>query len=233
MIKKLLNAVKYRISTRSSAAFAKYLRESGISIGKGTYFQSPKTTAIDLTRPSLITIGENCFFGNYIELVTHDWVSSVFINSGREMINSSGAIVIGNNVQLGRNITVLKGVTIGDNCYIAAHSLVNKSIPPNSIAGGVPAKVLTSLDEYYNKRLELRETEAFEYARSIVDRFHRRPVPADFREEFPLFLNGDEVDKFSEIPVRFQLGASYDRFVANHKAPYPSFEAFLKAAGIE
>lgn len=217
---------------RSGAAYAKFLRKSGIAIGEGTYFHSPKTTSIDLTRPSLITIGRNCVFGNYIELVTHDWVSSVFTNSGREMINSSGAIVIGNNVQLGRNIIVLKGVTIGGNCYIAAHSLVNKSIPPNSIAGGVPAKVLTTLDEYYDKRLKLREAEAFEYARSIVDRFNRRPVPADFWEEFPLFMNGNEIDKYPELPVKRQLGASYDRFVASHKAPYPSFDAFLKEAGI-
>ena len=232
MIRKLFNAIKYRFCMRSGEAYVKYLRNSGVTVGEGTYFQSPKTTSIDLTRPSLITIGRNCIFGNYIELVTHDWVSNVFINSGREMINSSGAIVIGDNVQLGRNIIVLKGVTIGDNCYIAAHSLVNKSIPPNSIAGGVPAKVLTTLDEYYNKRLELREAEAFEYARSIVDRFNRRPVPADFWEEFPLFMSGDEVDKYPEIPVRKQLGVSYDRFVANHKAPYPSFDAFLKEAKI-
>lgn len=233
MIKNFFKAIKYRICMRSGAAYVKFLRKSGVVVGEGTYFQSPKYVDIDMTRPSLISIGKNCFFNKYVEFHTHDWVSHVFINSGREMINSSGSISIGDNVAFGRHVTVLKNVTIGDNCFIAAHSLVTKSIPSNSIAAGIPAKVIMSLDEYYKKRLSVREDEAFAYARSIVERFGRIPVPADFMEEFPLFVSGHEVERYPEIPIRQRLGPSYQRFLDDHVAPYKSFNDFLEAANIK
>ncbi|MCY1423806.1 Galactoside O-acetyltransferase [compost metagenome] len=56
-------------------------------------------------------------------------------------------MVIGTNVFIGANVTVLKGVTIGDNSVIANGSVVNRDIPANVIAGGVPAKVLGPLPE--------------------------------------------------------------------------------------
>lgn len=233
MISNLIKTIKRHLSQRSSAAFVKYLQNCGIAIGKGTFFQSPKYTDIDTTRPSLISIGENCFFNKHVEFHTHDWVSHVFLHSGRDLINSSGPISIGNNVAFGRHVTVLKNVSIGDNCFIAAHSLVTKSIPSNSIAAGIPAKVVMTLDEYYAKRLAVREEEAFVYARSIVERFGRTPVPADFMEEFPLFISGNETDKYPEIPIQQRLGLSYQRFLDEHVAPYKSFNDFLKAANIK
>ena len=51
-------------------------------------------------------------------------------------------IVVGNNVWLGANVTVLPGVTIGDNTVIGAGSVVSKDIPANVIAAGVPCRVL-------------------------------------------------------------------------------------------
>lgn len=53
---------------------------------------------------------------------------------------------------MGENVTILKGVTIGDNVIIGIGSIVNKDIPSNSIAVGVPAKVIGSYDDYYAKR---------------------------------------------------------------------------------
>lgn len=233
MIRRVISKIKELRIRRSSSSYADYLRKCGITVGEGTYFQDPKYTEIDTTRPSLVTIGKNCFFNKYVEFHTHDWVSHVFLHSGREMINSSGPISIGDNVAFGRHVTVLKNVTIGDNCFIAAHSLVTKSIPANSVAAGIPAKVIMTLEEYYQKRLAVREEEAFAYARSIIDRFERIPAPADFREEFPLFVSGDEVDSYPEIPIKFQLGPSYERYVREHKAKYDSLQSFLKAAGID
>lgn len=149
------------------------------------------------------------------------------------MINSSGMISIGNNVSFGKHIMVLKGVTIGDNCFIGANSVVTKSIPANSIAVGNPCKVVMTLEEYYNRRLAKREEEAFEYARSIVDRFNRLPVLSDFKEEFPLFVDGKDVSEYPELPIKRQLGPSFNRYVKTHEAKYKSFQDFLDAAGIQ
>ena len=122
---------------------------------------------------------------------------------------------------------MLKGVTIGDNCFIGANSVVSRDIPANSIAVGSPAKVIMSLEEYYQKRLAICEAEAIDYARSIRERFGRMPVAADFWEEFPLFVSGNEVDNYPEIPIRRQLGPIYDRYVREHKARYTSFQQFI------
>ena len=51
-------------------------------------------------------------------------------------------VVIGNNVFIGMHTIVLKGVTIGDNAIIGAGSVVNKDIPANSVAAGVPCRVI-------------------------------------------------------------------------------------------
>lgn len=229
----VLKSIREKVAKRSSMSYVKYLRSRGIQVGDGTYFQDPKFTEIDCTRPSLVTIGENCFFNKHVEFHTHDWVSHVFLHSGRDMVNSSGHITIGDNVAFGRHVIVLRNVTIGNDCFIGTNSIVTKSIPAGSVAVGNPARVIMSLEEYYVKRLAVREEEAFEFARSIVNRFNRKPIPADFREEFPLFVSGNEVDNYPELPIKFQLGPSYERYVHEHHAKYMSFMEFLLAAGIK
>lgn len=232
IIKRIINKIYYAYHRRTSESYIKYLRKKGIAIGDGTYIQSPFDTEIDDTRPSLISIGKNCFINNFFEIHTHDWVTHVFLYSDRCFVNSSGRVKIGDNVAFGRHVIVLKGVSIGDNCFIGANSVVSKDVPANSIAVGCPAKVVMSIEEYYQKRLSVCEAEAFDYARSIVERYHRRPVPADFWEEFHLFVSGDEVDDYPDIPIKRQLGPVYDRYIIEHKAKYESFEAFLNAANI-
>lgn len=58
------------------------------------------------------------------------------------MPENDAPVIIGDDVWTGSNITILKGVTIGRGSVVAAGAVVNKSCPPYSIIGGVPAKVL-------------------------------------------------------------------------------------------
>lgn len=203
-------------------------------MGGGNHMD-PKTTRIDLSRPSLISIGSNCYMNTGFTILTHDWVTKVFIQSGREFLPSSGCVSIGNNVSFGQNVMVLKGVTIGDNCFIGAGSIVTKDIPANSIAVGTPCKVIMSLEDYYQKRKVECINEALIYARSIKERFNRLPSVTDFWEEFPLFIDGNKIDLYPELAetIQRQCGPSYDDYVQNHKAKFDGFDAFLKAAGIQ
>ncbi len=61
---------------------------------------------------------------------------------------SSGAVVLKNNCKIGSHSTILPGVTVGENSIIGAHSLVNRDIPKNVIAFGVPAKIVRQLQDY-------------------------------------------------------------------------------------
>lgn len=56
---------------------------------------------------------------------------------------------IGNDVWIGRRAIIMPGVSIGDGCIIGAGAVVTKDVPPFSVAGGVPAKVIKSRIELY------------------------------------------------------------------------------------
>ena len=191
-----------------------------------------RTVVIDTTRPSLIEIGSNVSFTQGCTILTHGYDWSVLRTLYDEILCSSGKVTIGNNVFLGVRTTILKGAVIGDNCIIGACSLVNKEIPPNSVAAGNPARVICSIEEYYRRRKSQYVDEAKAYARSIKENLRRNPVPADFWEEFPLFHKAGDSLVLSRSSVRHQLGASYEHYLKTHQARYESFDAFLKDAGV-
>lgn len=88
-----------------------------------------------------IKIGDGALIGHNVVLAT---LNHGFIPEERKNTIPK-PIVIGKNVWIGSNSTVLGGVTIGDNAIIGAGSLVNKDVPQNIIAAGVPAKIIKSI----------------------------------------------------------------------------------------
>lgn len=199
LIKKILHYIKKIYYTSSSPLFINFLRKKGVIIGNDCIFRSPKTTIIDITRPYLITIGNNVDMNVNFKIYTHDWGAHVFINKFGQMINSSGAVTIGNNIYFGADCTILKGVTIGDNCIIGAGSLVTHSIPANSVAVGNPCKVICSLEDYYQKRLEKAPLEAIQSISIFYKRMGRKPKPNELIEEKIYFTSyqGSMLQKFS------------------------------------
>lgn len=229
-IKSIFNTLRFLKAKTSSEGMIKFLRKKGISIGKDCVFRSPGTICIDLTRPSLISIGDNVDINRNFQIMTHDFASLVFRSVYCDFINSSGRVTIGNNVYFGTDVIVLKGVSIGDNCIIGAGSVVNRDIPSNSVATGVPCKVLCSLDDYHEKRKQRSVEEAFDYAKSIKERFGRMPVVEDFWEEFPLFVDAENINDYPMLPIKGQLDKGYEKWLMNHKKHFNGFGEFLNAA---
>ncbi len=101
-----------------------------------------------------VTIGNHVNFGPNVTLVTPS--HPLLPLERRKMLNQEGKpvhpcyakpITIGNDVWFGAGVTVCGGVTIGDHCVIGAGSVVTKDIPPNTIAAGVPCKVIREMTE--------------------------------------------------------------------------------------
>lgn len=84
-----------------------------------------------------IEIGQKVAIGNNVCIRDSD--NHVIESSER---GKTGPIIIGDHVWIGMNVTILKGVSIGDGAVIAANSLVNKDVAAHTLVGGTPAKVL-------------------------------------------------------------------------------------------
>jgi acetyltransferase-like isoleucine patch superfamily enzyme len=111
-----------------------------ISIGRNCGFSGTVVGCAEA-----ITIGDNVLCGGNTFITDFDW-HPINRHNPEAQEADSAPVVIGDNVWLGLNVVVLKGVTIGENSVIGANSLVIRSIPANVVAGGNPCRVLRQLD---------------------------------------------------------------------------------------
>lgn len=90
-----------------------------------------------------ITIGDHCYLGPDVGLYTP--IHPLDPEKRKKDVELGAPITIGNNVWMGGHVTVLPGVTIGDNDVIGAGTVVTKSFGPNQVIVGNPGKVLKKL----------------------------------------------------------------------------------------
>ena len=95
-----------------------------------------------------ITLGDNCLVGHNVVFAT---LNHGFAPEERQSMLPA-PIVVGRNVWIGSNSTILQGVTIGDNSIIAAGSVVTKDVPANAIVAGVPARFIRSISPEEEKQ---------------------------------------------------------------------------------
>ncbi|RZJ29369.1 MAG: sugar O-acetyltransferase [Flavobacterium sp.] len=88
-----------------------------------------------------ITIGDNVLIGPKVNLITTNHP----IDPAQRRATISHPITIKNGAWIGVGATILPGVTIGENTIVAAGAVVTKDIPDNVVAGGIPAKIISSL----------------------------------------------------------------------------------------
>ena len=94
-----------------------------------------------------LEIGNDCIIGQYFSCHPENHHFQDRMQLIRLQGVSRKGIKIGNNCWLGSKVTILDGVTIGNNCVIAAGAVVTKSMPANSVIGGVPAKVIKTISK--------------------------------------------------------------------------------------
>ena len=116
----------------------------GMTVGKN--FKRLHGVILDPGHCWLIEIGDNVTMAPRVHILCHD--ASTKQHLGYTKI---GRVTIGDNVFIGAESVVLPGVTIGDNVIIGANSTVTHDIPENSVAAGSPARVICSLEEYLAK----------------------------------------------------------------------------------
>lgn len=110
-----------------------------IAVGKNVFINS----GCKFQDQGGIVIGDGALIGHNVVLATLN--HSLAVRDRQDLI--PGPIRIGKNAWIGSNVTILPGVTVGDGAVVAAGAVVTKDVPPYTVAGGVPARVLRPLTE--------------------------------------------------------------------------------------
>ncbi len=126
-----------------------YARSLGVRLGMNVRFYG-MAPAMFGTEPWLISIGDDVYITTGCQFITHDG-GTLILRKEVPDLELTAPIAIGSNVYIGLNVTILPGVTIGNRVIIGTGAIVTKSIPDNSVAVGVPARVIETVDEYLEK----------------------------------------------------------------------------------
>lgn len=106
-----------------------YRRVLGMTVGEKTSFAL--MVMPDVFFPERIRIGRNCIIGYNTTILTHEYLIREY---------RLGDVVIGDEVMIGANCTILPGVEIGDGAVVAAGSVVHRDVPPRAFVGGNPLR---------------------------------------------------------------------------------------------
>ena len=145
----------------------------GMKIGSGCSIQPG--VIFDYSHCNLISIGNNVTLAPYVYILAHD--ASTKRKLGYTKVAS---VIIEEDVFIGACSMIMPGVTVGKNCIVGACSVVTKSVPPNSVIAGNPAKIIGSFDSYMLKNLELmKATHLFDESYT----FKNGDIPQKYKEE--------------------------------------------------
>lgn len=131
----------------------KYARLIGVKLGSNCLVYR---TVEWSSEPYLITIGNNVQLTKGVAIHTHGGAHAV-----RRCIpefDVFGKVIIKDWAYIGAHAQIMPGVTIGEGAIVAAGSIVTKSVPDGMVAGGNPAKILCSVEEYFerNKKYDVK-----------------------------------------------------------------------------
>ena len=141
----LIGKIYYRLLYKVNRE--KCARKLGVKAGNNLHIYGKVEFG---TEPWLITAGSNVHITDGVKFICHDGGTLLFRDIVPDL-EITKPISIGDNVYIGNNVILLPGVKIGSNVIIGAGAVVSRDIPDNSVAVGVPARVIKTSDEYFEK----------------------------------------------------------------------------------
>lgn len=138
----------FRRVARSSREWGDYLRLWGGFYSCGD--QPTINVGCNITDPYLVRIGNNVSLSS-CTLLGHDGIVALVNRAQGTKLDSVGFIDIRDNSFVGHGAIVMPNVRIGPNSVVAAGSVVTKDVPPGTVVGGSPAKVIGSFDEMVDR----------------------------------------------------------------------------------
>lgn len=137
------------VAYRDPVGFARSL---GVNIRGDVHFYAI-SRAMFSTEPWLITLGDNVHITGGVQFVTHDG-GTLILRRFEPTLEWTAPIVVGDNVYIGLQSLILPGVTIGNDVIVGARSLVTRDVPSGSVVAGHPARVIKTVDEYFQQMRE-------------------------------------------------------------------------------
>ena len=124
-----------------------YARKMGVHFGKNLKIYGTMHYG---SEPWIISIGNDVYLTNNICFITHDGGTLLFRDKVPDL-EITKPITIGDHVYIGVNVTIMPGVTIGNNVVVGACSVITKDVPDNCVVAGNPARVIRDIDSYFEK----------------------------------------------------------------------------------
>lgn len=162
------------------------LRAMGMHIGQGVNL--PSSTWIDTASCFAISIGDWCGFGEQCLILAHDAQMDEFLDAG--LVDR---VIIHESCHFGSRTVILPGVEVGPRTMVGANSVVAKSLPPDTVCAGVPAKVICSLDDYLERHLQkLARVQKFPWTEYNIGALtpERRQELLAALDEGPFYITG-------------------------------------------
>lgn len=162
-------------------SYIEICKSRGLKVGKNVIFIDTPDFG---SEPYLIQIGDRTKITAGCRFINHDGAMYV-IRSMEKYADARnfGRIKIGENCFVGNNCTFLPGSQMGNNCILGAGSVLNSSMPDNSVYAGIPAKFICSIEEYGDKALanNTMYPRELEQNRPLLDEYIRENLPHQYK----------------------------------------------------